>query len=79
LVLVVEQREVERQIEQQKGELDVQAIELFIIGSRCRRELISGYLNRKSISCNNIESAGCDQCREKIREVQEAQSRASAE
>jgi hypothetical protein len=56
----VEQREVERQIEQQKGELDVQAIELFIIGSRCRRGLISGYLNRKSISCNNIESAECD-------------------
>jgi len=78
-VLVVEQGEVERRIEQQKGELDVQAIGLFIIGSRCRRGLISGYLNRKSIGCNDIESAGCDRCGERIREVQKAQGQASAE
>jgi superfamily II DNA helicase RecQ len=78
-VLVVEQGEVERRMEQQKGELDVQAMGLFIIGSGCRRGLMSGYLDGKSISCNDIESAGCDRCGEGIREVQEAQSRASAE
>ena len=57
----------------------MQAIGLFIIGSRCRRGLISGYLNRKSIGCNNIKSAGCDRCGERIGEVQEAQGQASAE
>jgi hypothetical protein len=44
-----------------KGEdLDVQAIGIFIIGSRCWRALISSYLDGKQVSCNDVELARCN-------------------
>jgi hypothetical protein len=59
-VIVVEKGEVERTIAQKIDELNVQAIGMFIIGSRCQRGLISGYLDRKQVSCNDIELARCN-------------------
>ncbi|KAH8686638.1 hypothetical protein GQ44DRAFT_720826 [Phaeosphaeriaceae sp. PMI808] len=36
----------------------------FLIGSGCRRELMSSYLDETGVSCGDIESAGCDRCGE---------------
>lgn len=46
VVVVVEYREVEKRIEQESGDINVQAIGTFLIRSRCRQELISSYLDR---------------------------------
>jgi superfamily II DNA helicase RecQ len=78
-VIVVEDGEVERMMKQKEGELDVQAMGLFIIGSGCRRGLMSSYLDGKQINCNDIESAGCDRCGEGVREWQDSQEKASVE
>jgi superfamily II DNA helicase RecQ len=76
-VLVVEQGEVERTMARKGEDLDVQAMGIFIIGSGCRRALMSSYLDGKPVSCNDVESAGCDRCGEGIREWQDSQGEAS--
>jgi superfamily II DNA helicase RecQ len=78
-VVLVEHREVERTIRQKSDDLDVQAIGMFIIGSGCRRGLMSGYLDGKRVECNDVEAAGCDRCREGARGWQDAQREASVE
>jgi superfamily II DNA helicase RecQ len=76
-VIVVEEGEVERVMKQKEEELDVQAMGMFLIGSGCRRGLMSRYLDGKQVSCNDIESAGCDRCGEGVAEVEAAQREAS--
>jgi hypothetical protein len=44
-VVLVEHREVEKAIEREKDKINVLAIGQFLISSRCRRELISLYLD----------------------------------
>ena len=64
VVVLVEHGEVEKAMEREKDEIDVLAIGQFLIGSRCRRELISSYLDQRGVSCRDIEAAGCDRCGE---------------
>jgi superfamily II DNA helicase RecQ len=78
-VILVEHGEVERTMERMSEDLDVQAMGMFLIGSGCRRGLMSGYLDGKRVVCNDIESAGCDRCGEGTREWQESQREASTE
>jgi hypothetical protein len=77
LVIIVERGEVERTMQQKSEDLDVQAMGTFLIGSGCRRGLMSSYLDGKRITCNDIESAGCDRCGEGLSEWQDAQAEAS--
>ncbi|KAF1973258.1 hypothetical protein BU23DRAFT_133979 [Bimuria novae-zelandiae CBS 107.79] len=46
---------------------------------RCRRRLMSDYLDGRRVECNDVESAGCDRCGEGARGWQDAQREASAE
>ena len=78
-MILVEQGEVERTMRQKSDDLDVQAMGTFLIGSGCRRGLMSGYLDGKRVECNDIESAGCDRCGEGARGWQDAQREASTE
>jgi len=76
--IIVEQGEVEDRLAREEGSVDVQAMGMFIVGSGCRRGMMSGYLDGKRIECNDIESAGCDRCGEGVREWQDSQSEASS-
>ncbi|KAI9882030.1 MAG: hypothetical protein M1823_006233, partial [Watsoniomyces obsoletus] len=76
-VILVEKGEVERTMEQKSEDLDVQAMGGFLIGSGCRRGLMSSYLDGKAVSCNDIESAGCDRCGEGLWEWQDAEAETS--
>ena len=67
-VVLVEHREVERALEQKSDDIDVQAMGLFIIGSGCRRQLMSRYLDSTGMSCGDTESARCDRCGEGVSE-----------
>jgi len=78
-VILVEYSEVERTMERKSEDLDIQAMGMFLIGSGCRRGLMSGYLDGKRVVCNDIESAGCDKCGEGTCEWQDAQSETSTE
>jgi hypothetical protein len=78
-VVVVEKGEVERRMKQKSEDLDVQAMGVFIIGSGCRRGLMSGYLDGKRVECNDLETAGCDRCGEGARGWQDEQREASSE
>jgi superfamily II DNA helicase RecQ len=78
-VVLVEHGEVERTMQQKSGDIDVQAMGLFIIGSGCRRQLMSRYLDAVGVSCTDIESAGCDRCGEGLREWLEEQESAGRE
>ena len=78
-VVLVEKGEVERTMKQKSGDLDVQAMGVFIIGSGCRRGLMSGYLDGRRVECNDLETAGCDRCGEGARGWQDEQVEASAE
>jgi superfamily II DNA helicase RecQ len=64
VVVLVEQGEVQKRIEEESDDIDVQAMGYFLIGSGCRRELMSSYLDGKGVCCGDIESAGCDRCGE---------------
>jgi superfamily II DNA helicase RecQ len=64
VVVLVEHGEVEKAIEREKDEIDVLAMGQFLIGSGCRRELMSSYLDLQGVSCRDIEAAGCDRCGE---------------
>ena len=66
-------------MKQKSDDLDVQAMGTFIISSGCRRGLMSGYLDGKRVECNDIKTAGCDQCGEGARGWQDAQREASVE
>jgi superfamily II DNA helicase RecQ len=66
-VVLVEKGEVERTMKQKSGDLDVQVIGVFIIGSGCRRGLMSGYLDGRRVECNDLETARCDRCGEGAR------------
>lgn len=63
-MILVEMGTVERRMKEEREKIDIQAMGLFLLGSGCRRDLMSSYLDRKRVSCRNIESAGCDRCRE---------------
>jgi hypothetical protein len=67
-VILVEEGEVEQTIEKKKEDIDVQAMGVFLVSTRCRQALISGYLDRKRTSCTDIESARCDRCGEGVAE-----------
>ena len=66
-------------MERKRNELDVQAMGMFLIGSGCRRGLMSSYLDGKRVACNDVESAGCDKCGDGTREWQDAQIETSTE
>jgi superfamily II DNA helicase RecQ len=64
VVVMIEQEEVEKRIEQKSGDIDVQAMGAFLIGNRCRRALISSYLDGQEIGCRELDRVYCDRCRE---------------
>jgi hypothetical protein len=45
VVVVIEYGEVEKRVEEKSEDMDVQAMGQFLIGSGCRRELMSVYLD----------------------------------
>ena len=64
VVVLVEQGEVEQVMEREKEDIDVLAMGQFLIGSGCRQELMSSYLDQQGQSCGEIGAAGCDRCGE---------------
>ena len=78
-VVLVEKGEVERTMKQKSGDLDVQAMGVFLLSSGCRRGLMSGYLDGRRVECNDLETAGCDRCGEGVRGWQDEQIEASGE
>jgi hypothetical protein len=67
-VIVVEEGAVERRMAARPGSVDVQAIGHFIQTARYRRGTISEYLDGKRVECGNLESVGCDRCRDGLAE-----------
>ena len=78
-VVLVEKGEVERTMKQKSGDLDVQAMGVFLIGSGCRRGLMSSYLDGKRVECSDVEAAGCDRCGDGARVWLDAQQETSRE
>jgi superfamily II DNA helicase RecQ len=79
-VILVEHGEVERTLSEKGDDIDVQAMGVFIVGSGCRRLLMSRYLDRTGMSCSDVEgSAGCDRCGDGIRQWLDEQERRSYE
>lgn len=78
-VILVQEGEVERRLKEAIGDGDVQAIGDFIRGGGCRRAIMSEYLDDTRISCNDIESAGCDRCGEGRFEAQFSLAAAATE
>jgi superfamily II DNA helicase RecQ len=64
VVVLVGHGEVEDTLKRQKEEIDVVAMGQFLIGSGCRRELMSSYMDEQGVSCRDIGAAGCDRCGE---------------
>lgn len=64
VVVMVEDREVERRMKRDSDDIDVQAMGTFLIRSRCQRELISSYLDGQRVRCREIGAVCCNQCRE---------------
>jgi superfamily II DNA helicase RecQ len=64
MVVVVEQGEVEKRMERESDNLDVQAMGQFLIGSRCQQELMSSYLDVQEVGCREIGAVHCDRCGE---------------
>jgi superfamily II DNA helicase RecQ len=80
LVILVEHGEVERRLLQEVDKIDVQAMGLFIVGSGCRRLLMSWYMDRAGVSCGDLEqSAGCDWCGDGVRQWLDEQESSSWE
>ena len=73
VVVVLEHGEVERRIETESDDMDVQAMGHYLIGSGCRRELMSSYLDTKGVQCKDVEAVGCNQYREGEQQWLEAQ------
>jgi superfamily II DNA helicase RecQ len=78
-VVLVELGEVERGMEQKSEDIDVQAMGLFLIGNGCRRQLMSRYLDTNAVSCQDIESAGCNRCGEGVQKWVDEQESTGAE
>jgi hypothetical protein len=78
-VVLVEHGKVERVMKQKSEDLDVQAMGLFLIGSGCRRGLMSSYLDGKQVDCNSIRAAGCDRCGDGTEAVLASQQETSTE
>jgi hypothetical protein len=53
---VVGHREVEKWIEKESDDINVQAMGHFLISSRCQQELISLYLDIEGVRCRDIEA-----------------------
>ena len=64
VVVVLGHGTVEKRMEKESDDIDVQAMGQFLIGSGCRRELMSSYLDRVGVQCRDIEAVGCDRCGE---------------
>jgi superfamily II DNA helicase RecQ len=64
VVVVVGQGEVERRIEQEGEDIDVQAMGQFLIGSGCRRELMGSYMDGRGVQCKERNAVSCDRCGE---------------
>jgi hypothetical protein len=63
LVILVEHSKVECTLSEKGGDIDVQTMGVFIIGSGCRRLLMSRCLDRTTVSRSGMEAlAECDQC-----------------
>ena len=78
-VVLVERGEPERAMKQKADSLDVQAMGTFVIGSGCRRGLMSGYLDGRRVECNDLDTAGCDRCGDGARGWRDEQREASME
>jgi superfamily II DNA helicase RecQ len=64
VVVVVGQGEVEKRMEQESDDIDVQAMGQFLIGDGCRRELMSSYLDVQGVRCGEVDAVRCDRCGE---------------
>jgi superfamily II DNA helicase RecQ len=64
VVVVVGHREVEKRMEKESDDINVQAMGHFLIGSRCRQELMSSYLDTEGVRCGDIKAVSCDRCGE---------------
>jgi superfamily II DNA helicase RecQ len=73
VVVVLGYGEVERQMENESDDMDVQAMGHYLIGSGCRWELMSSHLDTKGVQCKNVEAVGCDRCGEGEQQWLEAQ------
>lgn len=75
-VILVGHGEVEETLAKNADNIDVSAIGFFIIGSGCRRLLMSRYMDRVGVSCSDLEgSAGCDRCGDGLRPWLDEQQR----
>lgn len=67
LVMLVGHSKVEQTLAAQLDNINVLAIELFIISSSCQQLLISQYIDQIRVSCSNLErAASCNQCRDRV-------------
>ena len=78
-VIIVEEGEVEDRAGQCNGSADVLATAQFMHVDGCRRGMMSEYLDGKRIDCRDIDSAGCDQCGERLIKWQESKSQCAGE
>lgn len=60
VVVVLGQGEVEKRMEKESDDIDVQAIGQFLIRSGCPRELMSSYLDAKGVGCRDVKAVGCN-------------------
>jgi hypothetical protein len=61
-VILVAYREVERRLQEKSDNIDVQVIGVFITDNRCRRALISRYLDGREVTYGDIKAASCNRC-----------------
>jgi superfamily II DNA helicase RecQ len=79
VVVVLGQGEVERRMERESDDMEVLAMGQFLIGSGCRRELMSSYMDVKGVGCKEIDAVHCDRCGEGEDAWLEAQERWAGE
>jgi hypothetical protein len=60
VVVVLGQGEVEKRIEKESNNINVQVIGQFLIRSGCQQELMSSYLDAKGVGCRDIKVVGCN-------------------
>jgi hypothetical protein len=70
---------VEKRMERESDDMEVLAMGQFLIGSGCRRELISLYMDVKGVGCREIDAVDCDRCGEGENAWLEAQERWASE
>jgi hypothetical protein len=71
--------EVEREMQRNSDDVDVQAMGTFLLGQGCRRGLLSSYLDGRRIECSDIDAARCDRRGEGAGEWEESQRETSGE